>query len=109
MTATYAEMDAPAVQALLMGVDAAHYACVDVRSPQEHASAHIPQTRNIPLSSLPAAQLPQDRTIIAYCASGNRSGMACAFLQQQGYTCINLAGGIGAWMAHGLPIARGGA
>ena len=49
MTATYAEMDAPAVQALLMGVDAAHYACVDVRSPQEHASAHIPQTRNIPL------------------------------------------------------------
>lgn len=101
-------MDAMTAHTLLTGEQAQRYSVIDVRSPQEYAMAHIPHAVNVPLQTLATATLPKDRTLIVLCASGNRSGMACVFLREHGYTCANLAGGIGAWMAHGLPVVRGG-
>jgi phage shock protein E len=63
---------------------------IDVRSPTEFAQGHIAQSRNIPLGDLQAA-LPQlmGKTVIAVCASGMRSGNACAQMKRAGITCYN--------------------
>ncbi len=103
----YTTVDVMTAYTLLTGTEAGQYCVVDVRSPQEYATAHIAQSMNIPLNTLAEASLPKDRTIVVACVSGNRSGVACDFLHQQGYHCANLAGGISAWIAHGLPVARG--
>jgi hydroxyacylglutathione hydrolase len=41
-----------------------------------------------------------------HCAGGYRSSIAASLLQQQGFTDVSeLAGGIAAWEAAGLPIS----
>ena len=74
---------------------------VDVREPHEYASGHIPAARLVPVSQLEERwqEVPRDRTLIVYCASGSRSRSACRFLsQEKGYTSLlNLKGGITSW------------
>src|SRR5690349_8055238 len=45
---------------------------LDVRTPEEFTSGHIPGAVNIPIDELRSrlAELPQDRTIAAYCQVG---------------------------------------
>ena len=55
---------------------------VDVRTPGEFAGQHVAGAINIPLDEVAQRinelkELP--KPIIAYCRSGNRSGMAVAF------------------------------
>lgn len=71
---------------------------IDVRSAAEFASGKVPDSINIPLNEIPQRleeirkmQLP----IILCCASGNRSGQAMRYLQEQGITCENG----GSWLA----------
>jgi len=80
---------------------------VDVREDAEVAQGRIPGTIHIPLGQLPArlAELDRTRPVIAICRSGNRSGRATQFLTQAGYDCDNMAGGMLAWQAAGLPTA----
>lgn len=74
---------------------------VDVREPLEHDMANIGGVL-IPLDDLPN-QIDQltsikQEEIIVYCRSGNRSGRACQFLRDQGFTNVrNLTGGILQW------------
>lgn len=70
---------------------------IDVRTPQEFASQHVPGAINVPLDQLPnqveeLKELP--KPIVAYCRSGNRSGMAVAILKQHGITEVINGGGI---------------
>lgn len=65
---------------------------LDVRSPQEYASGHLPGAVNLPLNQLAAIDVPKDRPIFAYCHSGARSARACAFLGRMGYQAVNLGG-----------------
>lgn len=60
---------------------------VDVRSPGEYAGGHLPDAVNIPVSELSGrlAELPKDRALVLYCASGARSSRAAAFLRNAGY------------------------
>ena len=78
---------------------------VDVREDAEVAQGRIPGTIHIPLGQLPSrlAELDRARPVIAICRSGNRSGRATQFLAQAGYDCDNMAGGMLAWQAAGLP------
>ena len=60
---------------------------IDVRTPAEFAGQHVPGAINIPLDEVAQRinelkELP--KPIIAYCRSGNRSGMALAILKQNG-------------------------
>lgn len=48
--------------------------------------------------------LPRDRQIITVCRSGRRSALAARQLSVQGYSATNLAGGMVAWAASGLPV-----
>ncbi|MDH3708247.1 MAG: rhodanese-like domain-containing protein [Cyclobacteriaceae bacterium] len=71
---------------------------VDVREEWEHQENNLGGA-NIPLASLPhrLEELDdyKDQELILYCRTGNRSGQAQRYLQQQGFTQVrNLLGGI---------------
>ena len=71
---------------------------IDVRTADEFAGKHVPGAINIPLDQLSARidevkSLP--RPIVAYCRSGNRSGMAVSMMKQSGITDAVNGGGIG--------------
>jgi rhodanese-related sulfurtransferase len=72
----------------------AHAARVDVRSAAEFASGNAPGSINIPLNELPSrlAELPKDRDVVVFCASGSRSGMAKMMLKSKGYKKVHNAG-----------------
>ena len=80
---------------------------IDVRSPEEFAERHAKGAINIPLGELDdEADLPDDRQapLITICAVGQRSLMAMLVLKSIGYRNVkNVAGGLNAWVAGGLP------
>jgi len=70
---------------------------VDVRSPDEFRDGAYPGAVNIPLQDLGRrlAEVPKDKPVVLYCASGARSGMAARLLKQAGYADVVNAGGLG--------------
>ncbi len=68
---------------------------LDVRTPQEFASGHIPGALNIPVDDLRSrlGELPRDRTVAAYCQVGQRGYLATRILLQAGYSIVNIGGG----------------
>lgn len=84
---------------------------VDVRTPAEYASGHLPNAVNIdvesPTFSSQIAKLDPNAEYAVYCRSGNRSQTAVAQMSDAGLTQTSeLDGGILAWQAQGLPIVR---
>ncbi len=80
---------------------------VDVRNPAERAAQSIAGSLHLPLNHLNerTAELPRDRAIIVHCAGGYRSSIAASLLQHAGFADVSeLAGGISAWAAVGLPV-----
>ena len=68
-----------------------HATILDVRTPEEFSGSHYPNAINIPLNELrqrvdEIKQLKQP--IVAYCRSGNRSGVAVNILKQNGITNV---------------------
>ncbi|MCG9731203.1 rhodanese-like domain-containing protein, partial [Shewanella sp. Isolate13] len=65
---------------------------VDVRTPEEFAQGHLPNAINIPYEQINAAfsnkQIAKDRSVVVYCRSGNRSGIANQMLVREGYTNV---------------------
>jgi hydroxyacylglutathione hydrolase len=80
---------------------------VDVRTPREYDAKHIDGAISVPLNHL-AERLPDlshDRPLLIHCAGGYRSSIAVSLLQRAGYRRVSeLAGGIAAWEAAGLPV-----
>ena len=78
---------------------------IDVRESFEFDMGHIPGAKPMPLSTVPDNLDDIPDGAIFVCASGNRSGQACAWLAQQGKTGLaNLAGGTQAWVMEGLDV-----
>ena len=70
---------------------------VDVRTPEEFTEGHFPNAINIPLDQVTQRinefkEMP--KPIIAYCRSGNRSGIAVSMLNQSGITDVINGGGL---------------
>lgn len=74
---------------------------IDVREENEFETGHIPQSRNVPLSTLQDEQIPSvnfGRHLVLYCQSGIRSKKAATLLLSRGATRISsLRGGLNAW------------
>lgn len=89
----------------LMADDAA--LVVDVREDHELQAQHVPGMVHIPMSELQSRldELPEDRDLVIFCRSGNRSGQVADFLTSMGDwdDVANCIGGILAWAAEGLP------
>ena len=70
---------------------------IDVRTPQEYAQDHYPGAVNIPLDEIQQHLQELKKTegpIVAYCRSGNRSGMAVSILKQNGINEVYNGGGL---------------
>lgn len=84
---------------------------IDVRTPAEYASGHLPGALNIPLGELRRA-LPalrdaaSRRDLLVVCASGRRSADACEILAGHGIAAATLDGGTSAWAAAGHEVHR---
>lgn len=82
---------------------------VDVRTPGEYASGHLPGALNVPLDQLERA-LPALRgstaELLMVCRSGARSDKACESLAGHGVTAATLTGGTVAWAAAGHRLDR---
>lgn len=73
---------------------------IDVREHEEVVLGMIPGTLHIPLMQIPERikEIPQNGETIFVCRSGNRSGKACDFLEDQGLSGLkNMIGGMLAW------------
>ncbi len=81
---------------------------LDVREDYEFNAGHVPGAAWIPLGELPNRldELPKDKTILAICRSGNRSGQATELLLQQGFDVHNVQGGMIAWGQAGLEVEK---
>jgi rhodanese-related sulfurtransferase len=76
---------------------------LDVREPEEWAAGHAPDAVHVPLGALSPATVPEGRLVVI-CHVGGRSAYATAVLCANGYDAVNVAGGMAAWEAAGLPV-----
>lgn len=83
---------------------------VDVRGASEWAAGHVPGARNLHYGSIGARadELPRDGALVLCCETGSRSAIAASRLAALGFRNLrNLAGGLEAWRAAGLPAEPG--
>ena len=87
---------------------------LDVRTPGEFESAHVPGARLMPLDELDAGAFLKQRgkaePVYVLCQSGGRARKAIEKLQQAGFGGgVLVEGGTQAWIDAGLPVTRGAA
>jgi len=78
---------------------------LDVRDPHEYNLGKIPGAVTISRGNLEKnvhAQVPRDKTVVVYCANGNRSAFAAQTLAEMGYPEVrSLREGFTGWVAGG--------
>ncbi|HVK93811.1 MAG TPA: rhodanese-like domain-containing protein [Noviherbaspirillum sp.] len=84
---------------------------VDVRDPEAFAAGHLRDAKNIPLKELSNRIGELDKfkakSMIAVCQSGVQSAKAAGQLKKAGFNdAFSLDGGMAAWQAQGLPLAK---
>ncbi len=80
---------------------------IDVRTPNEYASGHIPGAINIPFDQVAQriAEIETPQGVALYCMVGPRARKGETALLAAGYEKIfHLEGGLAAWQAAGLPV-----
>ncbi len=82
---------------------------LDVRTPGEYASGHLPGALNIPLDqigrALPALAEVRGELLVV-CASGARALRACEVLSEHDIRAVTLTGGTQGWAAAGQRLER---
>jgi len=65
---------------------------LDVRSAQEKDFVKLPFALAIPINELPKHmnEIPHDKLVATFCSGGDRSGVAFAFLQTQGFDNVRI-------------------
>ena len=79
---------------------------IDVRSPSEYATGHIPGAVNMPMDQV-QSRLPDlegEDAIVLVCQSGQRARMVAGLLEPCGKELSILEGGTSAWIKAGLPV-----
>lgn len=78
---------------------------LDVREDDEWRAGHAPDAVHIPMSAIVerVAEIPEG-CVYVICRSGSRSGQVVSWLSGQGREAVNVAGGMQAWAASGLPM-----
>ena len=84
-------------EALRLAAEGDGVALLDTRTVGENTRGGIEGASHIPVDELRGrlGELPRDKRLLAFCASGLRSYVACRILSQHGFTCANIAGGYG--------------
>ena len=89
----------------------ADFMIIDVRTPSEYDEGHIENSVLVDFNSgdfgQKIGQLDREGKYLVYCRSGNRSGQAVDYMQEQGFKEVyNMLGGIGVWTAAGFPTVK---
>ena len=84
---------------------------LDVREPSETAGGKIARAIQIPVGSVEQRigelEKHKNKTLLVYCKTGARSGMACKELSKKGFEKVySLNGGMLAWQDAHLPISK---
>jgi len=83
---------------------------LDVRTPDEFTKEHIEGAILIPLQTLDKNLAlianVKNQKILVYCHSGSRSVSASRLLADNGFTPLNVSGGITEWKAKGLSVTH---
>ena len=84
---------------------------LDVRDAAEFASGHLREAKHIPLGELSSRigelDKSKGKTIVVVCQRGVRAEKAARVLRAAGFEDVTtLDGGMAAWQASGLPVAR---
>ncbi len=87
------------------------FTVIDVRSPVEYATGHLPGAHNVPLDRLDEAvealkTAAAHAPLLVVCASGARSAKGCAQLAGRGIEAATLEGGTNSWAAAGYDVDR---
>ena len=79
---------------------------LDVRELDEWTAGHAPSARHLPMSELAGrmGEVPDDDPLYVVCRSGGRSARVVAYLSQQGFPAVNVAGGMQDWAADGRNV-----
>jgi sulfur-carrier protein adenylyltransferase/sulfurtransferase len=104
--AEIAEVDAGRAREL---IDSEAPLVLDVREQDEWDEGHLPGAVHIPRGNLESrierAEPDRSRSIVVYCAAGNRSAFAAKTLEELGYAdVVSLSGGFTDWKRNGFPI-----
>ncbi|HUX20537.1 MAG TPA: rhodanese-like domain-containing protein [Spirochaetia bacterium] len=89
----------PSRLAQLVSEGSTSYLLLDVRTPGEFASGHIPTAVNVPVDRIREGMMSaaKDEIVIVYCASGARASIAEKALLGLGFTNVANFGAIGRW------------
>lgn len=84
---------------------------LDVREPSETVGGKIAKAIQIPVGAVAKRvgelEKHKAKTMLVYCKTGARSGLACKELSKQGFDKVySLNGGITAWQEAHLPISK---
>lgn len=82
---------------------------LDVRTPQESSQARLAGAVLIPIGEFERriGEVPKNKTILVYCASGVRSKSVSELLSQRGYKDVyNMTDGLVGWYRNGFPVQR---
>ena len=84
---------------------------LDVRTPREFYSGHLPNAINIdfysPTFKYKLSKLDKNKAYLIYCRTGHRSGIALKTMKELGFMEVyNMLGGITRWKYEGYPVVR---
>ena len=106
--ANFESIDAKQAIALLESDD--NVTLLDVRTIQEYKEGHLRDATLIPVGALSQnlGMLKQDKNkrILVYCRTGSRSVSASRILEENGFTPLNVNGGIIQLMGEGVEIVK---
>lgn len=102
------ETEAIDLQALVRRMERGEVVLLDVRPPEEFATAHVRGAVSIALAELKARlkELPKKKKIIAYCRGPYclLASEAVSVLRKAGFDATLMHDGVAEWRARGLPI-----
>lgn len=79
---------------------------LDVREDDEWNAAHIEGVTHIPLAEIPQRldEVPDADPVYVFCRGGGRSSRVTEWLNNNGYSAVNVDGGMKSWEAAGKPM-----
>jgi rhodanese-related sulfurtransferase len=101
------ESISPKVAYEMIENDEGNLTILDVRTPEEFKKdGHLENAQLIPLGQLAQNlnMLDKSKKILVYCRSGSRSTQAARLLVKNGFSPVNMRGGINGWKAEKLPL-----
>lgn|GEM_PF-280606 len=104
------DVSTPSIPEVTVGELPPDAVLLDVREDDEWAAGRAPDAVHVPMTELAGRldDIPEGDPVYVICRSGGRSARVTAYLNSQGWDSVNVAGGMGGWVAAGRPLVADG-